>query len=508
MKKTTFFLSLFCVFAASCTPENWIGGSRVSSSSIVVNVTDVNNASTRSEAAAEQLFDSFVFDTIGGQEIRMDAYVSDICLPVELDEMNTRGSITTTSKLTQFWMNGYAEGDWFDSTVPEGEKGSRTNPYDAGDYFIKSNCSKSGSEWTIAGDPKWLNDIDISFWSWAGVSAFSGTNQPTVNADHDELSFGYVNTGDVDLIFAYNKEKRTCDNTGEIKSGTGTYDSNSKDEMTVKFYHALSFVRFDVSELIKNDITIKKITVKNVLGQVTCTVTPQSDGSLEFEYAEVTGADKASFSRTLQAEDFTETGYDGTTSDALMPITSDKVIFLIPQTVKDQGIKVEIEYSEGSSSTTETSEASLNHDKSWVAGKFYTYRLEVNKTELTLTVDDEIVDNVKKNLTIKYEGTKSAFVRASITAYWVDASGNYLLNCDYKNEGTLVGLATAPWSEGSDGFFYYEDEVESGDDVGPSLLTSYAPPVAPISGATLRMVITAQATVYDSGKTCYEAFEK
>ncbi len=508
MKKALPILAFVCALSASCQKNDdgfWFR--KGNTNEIGVLLSDFSIIATRSGDASEQLFDSFVIDSIGDQTIRIDAFVSDFC-PEDLG-METKGAITTNSKITQFWMNAYADAAWYDNTIPDGNPGSLTNPNTAGEYFIKKNVSRpstSSSNWSIADKPKWLNDIPMSFWSWSGVDTFS-TPDPglTVNDDHDEISFNYINNGSIDLVWAFNNEKRAFNNrTGIISGGTGTYNESYKDAMNIKFYHALAAARFDISGLKDNGFTIKKIKFKGVIGQADCTVKVGTGGELDFDWEASSSANISS--ADLTASDFSETGVDGSTANALMPMTSDKFVFLIPQDVQGEGITVEITY-ENASGEEIVSEASLDHSTPWEAGKYYTYKLSIDDG-VSITVSDTVTATLKSNVSIKNDGNKSAFVRASIVAYWVDASGNYLSNCNYKSQGTLVGFNNqSKWVEASDGFFYYNGEVEPDDDIGPSLLTSYAPAAAPISGATLKMVITAQAIKYDSTKTsCYDAF--
>lgn len=363
--------------------------------SIGVNVLESDIASTKSESAdaGEQLFDSFVVDTIGGQEIRLDAYVSDFNPDCPGEE--TKGTITTTSNITKFWMNAYAHDTWYDNEIPDGTSGSRTNPKPAGEYFSKkivSRTSTSSSVWSIADSPKWLNDVSMTFWSWAGqAESSSNPNNPApgltpgdIDLSNNKASISYTTNGNLDLVYAFNKENRKFnEKTGEITEGSGTYNTGYKDAMDIKFHHALSAIRFDISKLKENGLTIKEVTFKGVVNQATCVITadPSKTGNpLAFAWTPKTvtapETNKADLSMEFNAsEDFTATGVDGTTTNALMPMGSSKFLFFIPQTVKDAGIKVVLTYSIGTATETTTSEVALNHEEAWEPGKYYTYKL-------------------------------------------------------------------------------------------------------------------------------------
>lgn len=507
IKRILIILSI-AALAASCTKDPSRPGGRAGKKAIGVNVSGCKDIATRAQSGDGEFFGSFVIDSIGGQVLKIDGFVSDYC-PEETSAQTKASSskITTTASIDQFWMTAYANAEWHDNTLPDGTDGSRTNPNDPGVYISKAKVSKDGTsgEWSIAGDPEWLNGVSLSFWSCRG-SAYDD-DLPVVNAtSYDKATFSLTNNGKVDWIFAFNTESRTFDaRTGEITGGTGTYNTGYKDKMDILFHHALAAVRFDVSGLKNSGLSIKEIALKGVASEAVCSLEGSSSRDVSFSWGDYSGS--ATISNEYASTDFTETGLDGTTASALMPMSSDRFFFLIPQAVKDKGITMEITYENAAGTETTVaaslSESALNHIP-WVEGRCYTYKLSAGAVDLALTGTSPTVN-------VKNTGSTKAFLRVAIVGNWcMNFSGSLypVSECptsditftDLHNttDDSITGAGGHWVLNTSDGYLYYSKPVDPGVEVplfaGYSASTSATHP----AGTTLKLTVVGQAVAAGS----------
>lgn len=222
---------------------------------------------------------------------------------------------------------------------------------------------------------------------------------------------------------------------------------------------------------------IKTIILKGVAGSGTCSVEGQSEG-VTFTWTPTAG-DTKDCSQSFLAEDFTadsvtESYISGDkVPNSLQSIASNKIFFLIPQAIKGQGIQIGIVYDD-KDGVEQTKYMSLDHDASWLPGKYYTYKLSLKSVEVSIT--DDVDGDVKDNLVIKNIGNQTAYIRAMITGYWVNADKDIIVsNWDPEDTtvGTFVkGIGYSNWTKGADGFYYHNAPVPAGQNAS-TLFTSY-----------------------------------
>lgn len=106
--------------------------------------------------------------------------------------------------------------------------------------------------------------------------------------------------------------------------------------------------------------------------------------------------------------------------------------------------------------------------------------------EVTTTVDETIVGDVKSRVKIENTGDTKAWIRAAVVITWQDKDGNVwgvapVENTDYtitwNTDGTVSDAGTisaGSWYKGTDGFYYYTSPVATGDTTGV-LITSCQP---------------------------------
>ena len=363
-----------------------------------VNVIGTNSIYTKSSAPSAELIGSTVLEGIDGQNFVLDMYVEDNDILPFGDSPSTKGSIVTSSIINgtgqAFALNG-----WLRSTnrYPNDGSAGRVNvEEDKTNYhFVNTTVTKGAEDWTVGQEAYWRNAVPTTFWSYYPIEdsarVLSLPGQTPTDAQQDAFTFTYTTPESVadqkDLLFAYNQHTVTYDDKGE------TEDSESVD---IDFYHALSAIRFDVSGI--ENATISNVSFTGIAVAGTCNVSGgataagvTTPGKVTFAWTPGTTGTR---SQALVPEDFTETGLDGETDNALMPLSSSKFFFFIPQEIKDKGVKIGITYTNSGKSVTKT--VDLNHDVAWEAGKIYTYKLSVYgnvaDAEVTATIETTYSD--------------------------------------------------------------------------------------------------------------------
>ena len=163
--------------------------------------------------------------------------------------------------------------------------------------------------------------------------------------------------------------------------------------MSLGFKHALAGVKF-VAKNVTN-CTVKNITLKNLYGQGSCTYDTESN----------------TFTWTMsgKTKDFSQT-FDVTLSDqesGEQPITDKNpatTFMLIPQSLKDVRVEVQVATSEGTFTLT----GSLAKTVEWKAGHIYTYAIS------TESINWEYVFEVTEKITLSLGETQKKY---TVTSY-------------------------------------------------------------------------------------------
>lgn len=295
----------------------------------------------------------------------------------ELESSPTKGTVTTTENISEFYMTAYAESDWHDN-----EDGSS---HAAGKYFGSTKVTRpdgsTGSTWDTEVPHNWLNDVNLSFWSSnedLSTASLGFTAGPS-DFSKASLSFtiNYSVTDEPDLIFAYNRENRKFDDSGEITSGTGTYSSDAKDAVNIRFYHALSAIRFDVKGFVDAGSVVNKIQLRKIYVQGACSI-DASSGTPLFSWTPNESSYNGSASQTFEASDFN--------ADGSYKAGTDKEFFMLPQTLRsDAAVHV---WCDGSATDISALLNPATGDATiWLPGKYYTYKLTRTGEVLEIILD-------------------------------------------------------------------------------------------------------------------------
>lgn len=340
----------------------------------------------------------------------------------------------------------------------------------------------------------WPNAGSLDFFAYA-ISKGNIEPKPTFsNSDEYTGEFSYslpapatTNPTDAenqpDIIFAANAD--------EVKQETA---------VPLVFHHALSAISFKVGRMPKN-VTINSISLNDVISKGECSFEyddTETDESIRFSW---------SYDTTPKTESYTQTfdkniSNPETATDAEKTISTDETTFMmIPQELSDD-VELEINFTVDDNNYTLTKQ--LNEIISeWQADHKYTFVIST-LDEISIDVEDNVVGNIKNNLTITNTGFNDGYVRATIIGFWKNSNGDAVMpwnapaNISVPSSATDDGVFQLPsnwsnnWMVGGDGFYYYKHLLDSQHSTA-KLFESYtlnaAPPVA---GAELELSIIVQ----------------
>lgn len=364
-----------------------------------------------------------------------------------------RHSTTTASIATGgFVLNAYAEAKYHFNEYPAEQDGSSAKPHSAGLYFTEG-VTHSSDGWTITDEPRWINGVPITFWSW-NTAAGSVIGTPVCTyGDGGTLQFDYSlpestastasqvdATNQQDIVFAHNRETRAFYDDGSFNT-SGCVGTGNDENMNIRFYHALSEVLFAVSPddgTFDKNIKIKSISIKNVYSEGTCVITGSklpyaspADPSEGFVwsygsdtqthiYAQDYNADFSGFNPESPqgflpkpAEESTEgqdSWHHGTYQDASTePATSRSIyscnnkFFMIPQTLPTNAV-LSVTFVNGATETTQEAQiydTAPDAVNVWKAGYYYKYKICYHDSGEGLLFSIQLVDWDKKDVNIE-----------------------------------------------------------------------------------------------------------
>lgn len=218
----------------------------------------------------------------------------------------------------------------------------------------------------------WPAEASLDFYAYAPY-------EQTIDIKDKAITFNYTVSDQAtlqpDIMFAHA--------TGSKKTGT----------VSLGFKHALAGVKFVAKDV--TNCTVKSITLQNLYGEGSCTYDTETK-----TFTWTMSGDKKDFS---QAFDVTlsdqESGEQSITDEN--PATT---FMLIPQSLKDVMVEVQVETSEGTFTLT----GSLAKTGEWKAGHIYTYAIS------TESINWEYVFEVTKEITLALGETQKKY---TVTSY-------------------------------------------------------------------------------------------
>lgn len=278
-------------------------------------------------------------------------FITTTVCPIAGGAPSTRATETTTATLSSFTVDGFL-GDEIE-TCSQAEPGDILNR-----HFIPGATASKGADnyWHFGSTYQWRSCVDHHFW------AYDGTPESLTisGADYDQASFTYTNSGDEDLIMAYQHQMWVDEK-----------DSNGNWPLTdLHFRHALSEIVIDCSQIVLKEFNVnggtetapaERLRIDNVqiltptIG--TCSVEVGSSGA-EFDWTcPIIVGD--------EVEGLAPLGCTG----------SDNSIFVIPQDVKYNVILLNVYDGWRDVMTPIFVEFPTSAVSEWQPGYKYTYQL-------------------------------------------------------------------------------------------------------------------------------------
>lgn len=501
------FLGTLLIIASSCEKEPfWTKGTNPK---IIPSVKSVNTKASDGSMPGKFISERIV-SSADGFDLIETVYENETT--VSDGSSATKGSIVTNANINAFNMMVYAEDEWFDHTIKDGDPGSKTNKNAAGLYF-EAASTRSGGTWGLsktdgparegtgdeAGNLYWVNNVPLTFWSYNIV-------KPSRTGTHT-ASFSYTVKSNVgqqeDLIYAFSKENRAFfdqgeDDYGEMDASGCSSTSGASDEyVNIWFYHALSAVQFLEHEDL-DGYRISNIEIQNVDSQTSCVMTSTdstpaaSSPNITFAH---TSSTPASFSQSYDVDD---TSLDiPSTSDKFKPGDS-KTFIMVPQTLStDSRFKVTFTNTTTAGSGKTTSPV-FDVDGSWEPGKYYIYRIDLSGA-VKVEISENCTTTTKSDVKFKNTSSINEYIRAAVIGNWYDASGNIV--------APWTGSITpgSGWTA-SNGFYYHDSPVKTGEFTNTLISSFTKPATAPVDGAHFEMTILVQAVASDEYSSCTAAF--
>lgn len=318
---------------------------------------------------------------------------------VNLIDVSTKSSVVDNEELNRlgnFVLDAYLDADYYDyETDPPTFYGSNR-------WYVKgngvSNVYKMGTKWELkmnGEDVPWVSGLNTRFFSyWPSASDLrfasrSITNNAS-NPDSDCLNFTYSLNGSGanddadrmdDIIFAYNKVN---------------FSMGMNEAIDIKFYHALSQVRFCVDlgdATYDRNLIIKRITLQGL----------KNGGSCSFDGTQANAEDKFVWNTSSAAVTSYKQGYNANFKSSVPSgwsrgaassgdpkynvLTNTNVFFVVPQTLN--GAKVIIVFEDGG--VEYEREVTLDND-TYQAGNYYTYKISASDLGRDISLTVSLID--------------------------------------------------------------------------------------------------------------------
>ena len=351
--RNTCMLAALSVAAASCADDEFAKGGKLSDGAIGFGTSAVTAGDGSPLSRAVHYGDTplVLLDKSGNDTLYLHTSTERNLSTVTGEKQATRGVPVNDDNFSEV-----CKSFGVTALTPDGQ--TLMDDEEIGDY--------SDGVWLPEETRYWPSDeMEIDFYAYAPYyyndkKMFGEGGATKVNISDRSIEFSYIvplsigRTDDAsaqpDIMFCH----KACSKNG-VDPETGV--------VPLHFQHALAGVRFVAGDISK--CTVKTITIENVYGEGSC-VYAFDDGDSPFTW-KTSGDATSFFCQTFNvAVDDSQTGEQQITDKN--PVTT---FMMIPQELKNAGIKVELQMPDG---TTETLTGSLN-GQVWEAGNIYTYKI-------------------------------------------------------------------------------------------------------------------------------------
>lgn len=376
-------------------------------------------------------------------------------------------------------------------------------------------------------------DAPLYFYLWMPGALNDAVGVSNLSFDAGKITFDYDGSK---LPTAADQQDLLFTSRYFTGKGTGENEYNVKEGAEALFHHALTGVKFAISNPSSEDenIQITEIIINNLKDKGHCVITPTTeDGGYKDVSTTYSSASTSIWSGQQVSEsssyssgtygapidytdgDFADSFFDGGNTRNLNDADATQTFWVVPQEIAED-VTITIKYKVGPLEGEWDLELGKYLSKSsskitFQAGQLHTFYIKVDN--VNVQISDNVTATQKSNVAIKNTGNTDAFIRAALIGQWLDDNNNPVFGftdmiSTYKEvkswyddqfgdgagtHGTFVGLAgykgasnlLNDWQLCSDGFYYYTKAVAPGATTGSNLFTSYTvgtPPTVEIAG--------------------------
>ena len=295
--------------------------------------------------------------------------------------------------------------------------------------------------------------------------------------------------------------------------------SKSGSASTITMYHALTGVKFQFGNEAYEGVTtrITKVTIKGIASQGHCTITP-ADGSKSSACSVWSNlGQEVTYSQTFSGvvdyakgdgSNFADSFYDGKNNlKNLGKKDGSEILMMVPQVLDKVELVVDFTLQKGEEAAR-SYQRSVKLSSTWKAGELHTYKLTVNKVEVSVEDKVNAEKTVKSDVATRNTGNVTAYLRAAYTIAWfygydTAEATQATAVAPYEGKGVFADFSE-DWIKGNDGFYYYKYPVMPGQLTNSPLFKTFTAPEeadeAPFSGGHLEMKILLQGVQFDEGK--------
>lgn len=330
-------------------------------------------------------------------------------------------------------------------------------------------------------------------------------------------------------FFAYSPHSENVKTTLWGGETTGFFEVTTTENMPSITYNVpkdvseqLDLTTCDHETLAGNSNTPVNLNMKHVMSAIKVKVGTIPEGTIEeihFSNLKYKGSRAINNTSWTLDDDKSPFPFAQTFNPALTPENGNQIgstFYLMPQSFSDNNpdnnpqLYIRLNVDERTYGLTKSINKIIGE---WEEGKMYTFVITTPQ-EVEVNVDDKLSDDtkIKSDLQIKNTGLAPIYVRATFIGNWVlerieEGETHYDVVADWKDTDGIfewgtdgepeTGSTVRNWRKGSDGFYYYMNEIPSGESIRAEdklfdtyTLTASAPPVA---HAMLELTIAVQA---------------
>lgn len=276
--------------------------------------------------------------------------------PVIIDDNNTYDQKPGANS-EKISVNGFIMDAWLENPGHDNETGDAVPVHYIDHALVTHNTS-----WTIAGEPRWVNEITTRFWCWNTKAQSYGLDTGksySQTSDIRNFSFSVPNDASNrgDIVMAYTKKEWT---------------DSKDDNVNLRFFHPVADICFVKHDDFSSNLEIIELRLKNVYRQGDFTFTGSGTEDGASQTAVFTWSNQSSKGDLSETE-----------SNGLSKTTLSNFNFFIPEQPigSDAMLCATFRRNDGTTVTRDISIYDSEHPtQKWLSNHYYCYRVNATET--------------------------------------------------------------------------------------------------------------------------------